>query len=155
MISFSPTRNARVPLTSSRLRALLVIHTVRNSQRWKAPRGNVQGARGKIRAPHGSTRRVSQNCFVQWWRKMKHIFVLSIPLCTLLGLGGCDYSTGPPNFVTERDSSFIVTCVPSACAQRATAICQAQGYSRYDILERRRGDDLGEGDAIVVQCKKS
>jgi len=86
---------------------------------------------------------------------MKPIFVLSMLLCALvLGLGGCDYSPGPPNFVTERDSSFIVTCVPSTCAQRATAICHAQGYSRYDMLERRPGDDLGEGGAIVVQCKK-
>jgi hypothetical protein len=87
--------------------------------------------------------------------KMKYIFVLSIPLCALVsGLGGCDYSPGPPNFVTDRDSSFIVTCVPTACAQRATAICHDQGYSHYDILERRLGDDLGEGGAIIVQCKK-
>ena len=155
IISFAPSHDARVPPTSSRRGALLVIHTVQNSERWKAPRSNVQGARGQIRAPRGSTKRVSQNCFVRWWRKMKPIFVLSMPLCALLGLAGCDYSPGPPNFVTERDSSFIVTCVPSACAQRATAICQAQGYSRYDILERTRGDDLGEGGAIVVQCKKS
>jgi hypothetical protein len=90
-----------------------------------------------------------KNCFVQCCRKMKPVY------CALvLGLGGCDYSPGPPNFVTEGDSSFIVTCVPSACAQRATAICLAQGYSRYDILERRQGDALGEGGAIVVQCKK-
>jgi hypothetical protein len=96
-----------------------------------------------------------KNCFILWWRKSKPIFVPSIPLCALvLGLGGCDYSSGPPNFVTEGDSSFIVNCAPSACAQRATAICRAQGYSRYDILERRRGDDLGEGGSIVVQCKK-
>jgi hypothetical protein len=86
---------------------------------------------------------------------MKLIFVLSMPLCALgLGLGGCDYSPGPPNFVTEGDSSFIVACVPSTCVQKATAICHTQGYSRYDILERRQGDDLGEGSAIVVQCKK-
>jgi hypothetical protein len=86
---------------------------------------------------------------------MKPVLVLSMPLCALvLGLGGCDYSPGPPNFVTERDSSFIVACVPSTCGQKATAICHDQGYSRYDILERRQGDDLGEGGAIVVQCKK-
>jgi hypothetical protein len=100
-----------------------------------------------------------KNCFILWWslwrRKTKPIFVRAIPLCALvLGLGGCDYSSSPPNFVTEGDSSFLVTCAPSACAQRANAICRAQGYSRYDILERRRGDDLGEGGAIVVQCKK-
>jgi hypothetical protein len=86
---------------------------------------------------------------------MKPIVVLSMPLCALsLGLGGCDYSPGPPNFVTERDSSFIVACVLSKCGQKATAICRDQGYSHYDILEQRKGDELGEGSAIVVQCKK-
>ena len=77
----------------------------------------------------------------------------TIPLCALvLGLGGCAYSPGPVDWVAEGDSSFIVTCAPSACAQRATAICNAQGFSRYEILERRRGDDLGEGGGIVIQC---
>jgi hypothetical protein len=86
---------------------------------------------------------------------MQSIFVLSIPLCALvLGLGGCAYSSGPVEMITEGDSNFIVTCAPSACAQRATAICQAQGFSRYDIVERRQGDDLGEGGGIVIQCKK-
>jgi hypothetical protein len=83
---------------------------------------------------------------------MKPIFVLSIMLC--MGLGGCDYSPGPVNLVTDGDSSFIVTCAPSACAKRATAICQDQGYPNYIVLERRPGDDLGEGGGIVIQCKK-
>ena len=86
---------------------------------------------------------------------MKPIFVLSIPFCALvLGLGGCDYSSGPVEMIAEGDSSFIVTCSPSACAQRATAICNAQGFTRYDILERRQGDDLGEAGGMVIQCKK-
>jgi hypothetical protein len=77
----------------------------------------------------------------------------TIPLCALiLGLGGCAYSPGPVDWIAEGESSFIVTCAPSACAQRATAICNAQGFSRYDILERRQGDDLGEGGGIVIQC---
>jgi hypothetical protein len=84
---------------------------------------------------------------------IKPVFVLSIPLCALvLGLGGCAYSPGPVDWIAEGESSFIVTCAPSACAQRATAICNAQGFSRYDILERRQGDDLGEGGGIVIQC---
>jgi hypothetical protein len=85
---------------------------------------------------------------------MKPILLLSITVC-VVGLGGCgDYAPPPVNLVTEGDSSFIVTCAPSACAKRATAICQAQGYPNYVILERRQGDDLGEGGGIVVQCKK-
>jgi len=85
---------------------------------------------------------------------MKPIFVLSVPLCAfVLGLGGCSYTPGPVDMVNEGDSSFVVTCAPSTCAKRATAICQQQGFSKYDILERRQGDDLGEGGGIVIQCK--
>jgi len=84
---------------------------------------------------------------------MKPVFVLSIPLCALvLGLGGCSYSPGPVDLIAEGDSSFILTCAPSACAQRAIALCNAQGFSRYDILEQRQADDLGEGGGIVIQC---
>ena len=80
------------------------------------------------------------------------IFVLFMPLCALV-LGGCDYSSGPVNMVNEGDSSFVVACAPPACAKRAAAICQKQGFSKYDILEQRQGDDLGEGGGVVVQCK--
>jgi len=84
---------------------------------------------------------------------MKPIFLLSIPLCALvLDLAGCSYSPGPVELIAEGDSSFILTCAPSACAQRATALCNAQGFSRYDILEQRQADDLGEGGGIVIQC---
>ena len=30
-------------------------------------------------------------------------------------------------------------------------ICQAQGYSNYEILERNKGDDLGIGNGVLVQ----
>ena len=87
------------------------------------------------------------------WERLRSVFVHSIPFCALvLGLGGCSYSPGPVDLIAEGDSSFIVTCAPSACAQRATALCNAQGFSRYDILEQRQGDDLGEGGGIVIQC---
>jgi hypothetical protein len=85
---------------------------------------------------------------------MKPIFVLSILLCALgLGLGGCDNSPDRVNLVADGDTSFMVTCAASACGQRAAEICHAQGYSRYDILERTKGDDLGEGGGIIIQCK--
>lgn len=83
---------------------------------------------------------------------MKPIFVLSL-LVLGLWLGGCDYSLSRVNMVADGDASFMVNCAASACGQRATEICLAQGYSRYDIVERIKRDDLGEVGGIVIQCK--
>jgi hypothetical protein len=48
----------------------------------------------------------------------------------------------------------MVTCAASVGGQRADEICRAQGYSSYDILERMKGDKLGEVGGILIQCKK-
>jgi hypothetical protein len=88
-------------------------------------------------------------------RQMKPIFILSLLAPALgLGLGGCDYSLSRVNLVADGDTSFMVTCAASVCGQRADEICRAQGYSSYDILERIKGDDLGEVGGILIQCKK-
>ena len=85
---------------------------------------------------------------------MKSIVVLEILLCALtLGLGSCGSLPERVDMVAEGDTSFTVFCVPSACRQRAADLCHAQGYAHYDILEQLKGDELGEGRGIVIQCK--
>jgi hypothetical protein len=86
---------------------------------------------------------------------MKFTVVLTILLCALsFALGGCGNAPERVDMIAEGDTSFTVFCAATpACRQRATDICRAQGYSRYDILEQLRGDELGEGRGIVIQCK--
>jgi len=87
-------------------------------------------------------------------RQMKFTFALAILLGALsLGLGGCGNLPDRVDMIADGDTSFMVFCTASTCRERATDICRAQGYSRYDILDRLKADDLGEGGGIVIQCK--
>jgi hypothetical protein len=119
---------------------------------------------GTEHAPFGLTKCEGAARFSQLFRRtpcvgeggqMKLIFVLLLLTPALgLGLGGCDYSLSRVNMVADGDTSFMVTCAASVCGQRADEICRAQGYSSYEILERMKGDDLGEVGGILIQCKK-
>jgi hypothetical protein len=85
---------------------------------------------------------------------MKSTFVLAILLCALsFGLGGCGSAPERVDMIAEGDSSFTVFCATAACGQKAANICHAQGYPHYDILDELKGDELGEGRGIVIQCK--
>jgi hypothetical protein len=58
------------------------------------------------------------------------------------------------DFTSEADSSFMVACSKGNCHERAEAICSRQGFAKYDIIEETRGDELGEGRGVVIQCKE-
>jgi hypothetical protein len=87
-------------------------------------------------------------------RLMKSPFAFAILLCAVsLGLGGCGNLPERVDMIAAGDTSFMVFCTASTCGERATDICHAQGFSRYDIVDRLKGDELGEGGGIVIQCK--
>jgi hypothetical protein len=85
---------------------------------------------------------------------MKFTFVLAILLCALsFGLGSCGYAPERVEMIAPGDTNFTVYCATtSACRQRATDLCQAQGYPHYDIMEQLKGDEVGEGRGIAIQC---
>lgn len=86
---------------------------------------------------------------------MRSALVLAVPLCALsFGLGGCSADPGPVDMIAEGDSHFMLYCAPSACRKKATARCQSQGFSRYDLVEELPGDERGDGSGVVIQCKK-
>jgi hypothetical protein len=76
-------------------------------------------------------------------------------LCALsFGLGGCGNSADRVDMVAEGDTNFTVYCATmSACRQKATDRCQEQGYPHFDIVETLKGDDLGEGKGVAIQCR--
>jgi hypothetical protein len=86
---------------------------------------------------------------------MKSPFILAILLCALcFGLGSCANAPERVDLIAEGDTKFTVFCAAApACRQRAADLCRAQGYSLYDILEQLKGDELGEGRGIVIECK--
>jgi hypothetical protein len=75
-------------------------------------------------------------------------------LCALsVALGGCGYSADRVDMVADGDTNFTVYCpTTSACRQKATDRCKEQGYAHFDIVETLKGDDLGEGKGVVIQC---
>jgi hypothetical protein len=86
---------------------------------------------------------------------VKYTVVVAILLCTLsFGLGGCATEPEHVDMIAEGDSSFMVYCAPSACRKKATARCQSQGFSRYDVVEEIAGDERGDASGVVIQCKK-
>jgi hypothetical protein len=85
---------------------------------------------------------------------MQKTFVVIILFCVLsIGLGSCGSAPERVDMIADGDTSFMVFCSASTCGQRAASICHTQGYSHYDVLDQLKGDDLGEGRGIVIQCK--
>ena len=83
---------------------------------------------------------------------MNWTFVLGMLLCVVLA--GCGNAPERVDMIAEGDSRFMLHCAPSDCRKRATDTCQAQGYSRYDVVEQVKGDEQGEGGGLTIQCKK-
>ena len=85
---------------------------------------------------------------------MKSAYVLAILLWLSFGQGSCGYAPERVEMIAPGDTNFTVYCTTTfACRQRATDLCQAQGYPRYDIMEQLKGDELGEGSGIAIQCR--
>jgi hypothetical protein len=86
---------------------------------------------------------------------MKSTYVLAISLCALsFGLESCGYAPERVEMIVPGETNFTVYCTTtSACRERATDLCQAQGYPRYNITEQFKGDELGEGSGIAIQCR--